>query len=80
MSDELKQAKELLRALNSEKWYETDADEQALAFVREHDEQGEFIDEDVLDEMVKNEAEQGALRVMCFLDKCESLTLYMGGV
>lgn len=78
MSDELKQAKELLEALKSEKWYETDADEQALAFVREHDEQGEFVDEYELDEMVKHEAEQGALRVMCFLGKCESLNPLYG--
>lgn len=74
----LKEAKPLLKTLNSEKWYETDADEQALAFAREHDEQWEFIDQYDLDEMVKHEAEQGALRVMCFLGKCESLNPLYG--
>lgn len=76
--EELQEAKQLLATLKSDKWYETDADEQALAFVREHDEQWEFIDEDELDEMVKNEAQQGALRVMCFLSKCESLNPLYG--
>lgn len=71
MNSEVKQAKKLLEKLNGEKWWE--ATDEALAFVREHDQYGEFIDEYELDEMVKREAEQGAMRVMCFLGACESL-------
>ena len=71
MNSEVKQAKKLLEKLNGEKWWE--ATDEALAFVREHDQYGEFIDEYELDEMVKHEAEQGTTRVMCFLGKCESL-------
>lgn len=70
-NEELKEAKQLLAKLKSEKWWEDDATERALDIIYAYQEDGEFITEDELDELTKHEAEGGATRVMFFLAHCE---------
>lgn len=70
-NEELKEAKHLLKMLKSEEWYKEDYTERALSIIYNYQEDGEFITEDKLDELVKHEAEDGATRVMFFLANCE---------
>lgn len=70
-NEELKEAKHLLKMLKSDEWHKEDYTEQALNIIYNHQEDGEFITEDELDELTKREAESGAIRVMFFLAHCE---------
>lgn len=70
-SEEIKEAKELLKKLESEDWYKEDYTEKALSLIYQYDETGEFMDEEMLDEYVKHEAEGGAVRLMFFLGQAE---------
>ena len=69
--EELQEAKQLLETLKSDKWWEDDTTDRALGIIYNYQEDGEFIDEDELDELTKREAEAGAIRVMFFLAHCE---------
>ena len=69
--EELREAKRLLETLKSDKWWEDDTTDRALDIIYAYQEDGEFIDEDELDELTKHEAESGAIRVMFFLAHCE---------
>lgn len=70
---ELTKAKKLLNILKDDnEWYKEDYTEQALSLIYAYDECGyEFLDEYMLDEMVKHEAESGAARLMFFLAHTE---------
>ena len=70
-SEELKEAKELLKKLESEDWYKEDYTDKALSLIYQYDETGEFMNEEMLDEYVKHEAEGGAVRLMFFLAQAE---------
>ena len=70
-SEELKEAKHLLKKLKSDKWYEDDCTDRALDIIYAYQTDGEFITEDELDELTRREAEDGATRVMFFLAHCE---------
>lgn len=70
-SEELKEAKHLLKMLKSDEWYREDYTERALNIIYNYQENGEFITEDELDELTRHEAESGAIRVMFFLAHCE---------
>lgn len=70
-NEELKEAKHLLETLKSDKWWEGDTTDRALDIIYAYQEDGEFITEDELDELVKREAEGGAIRIMFFLAHCE---------
>lgn len=70
-SEELKEAKHLLKILKSDKWYEDDYTDRALDIIYTYQTDGEFITEDELDELTRREAEDGATRVMFFLAHCE---------
>lgn len=70
--EEIKEAKELLEILeNDNEWYKENYTDKALDIIYAYDETGEFLDEEMLDEMVKHEAESGAVRVMFFLGQAE---------
>lgn len=75
-NEELKEAKRLLKILKSDDWYKEDYTDQALDIIREYDEYNNFIDEEILDEMVKQEAKSGAVRLMFFLAKAEPSPVY----
>ena len=70
-SEELKEAKHLLKMLKSDEWYEDDYTDRALDIIYTYQTDGEFITEDELDELTRREAEDGATRVMFFLANCE---------
>ena len=72
-NNELNEAKKILNILQNKKsdWY--NYTDRALEIINEYDDYGEFFDEEIFDELVKREAEQGAQRVMCFLADCNSL-------
>ena len=70
-SEELKEAKHLLKMLKSDEWYREDYTERALNIIYMYQEEGEFITEDELDDLTRREAEDGATRVMFFLAHCE---------
>lgn len=58
-TEELNEAKELLKALNSKDWYMGNTTDEARDFIIEHGDYCDYMDEDILDEMVKREAEKG---------------------
>lgn len=71
-SEELKEAKHLLKMLKSDKWYEyTDDAINTIYTWQENDNYGYFVDEDMLDEYVKHEAEGGVMRLMFFLRQAD---------
>lgn len=75
--EELAEAKEVLEGLNSEEWVHYD--QKALDIVyswQQNDNYGDFINEDVLDEMVKREAEDGVQRLLYFLQGVEKYSPY----
>ena len=69
--EELKDAKDILKKLKSDKWYEDDYTDRALDIIYAYQTDGEFITEEELDELTRREAEDGAIRVMFFLAHCE---------
>lgn len=78
-TEELNEAKELLKALNSKDWYMGNTTDEAIAFIREHDDYCDLLDEYELDEMAKREAENGgAVRVWCFLNGIQSFNSDLG--
>lgn len=70
-NEELKEAKHLLKMLKSDDWYKEDYTDRALEIIYNYQENGEFTTEDELDELTRQEAESGAIRVMFFLANCE---------
>lgn len=78
-TEELNEAKELLKALNSKEWYTGNTTDEAINFICEHDDYCDYMDEYILDEMVKREAEEGgASRVWHFLNGIDSFNDSLG--
>lgn len=70
-ANELKRAKEILNILKSNSSEKYDVVDEAISIINMYDPYSEFMDEYMLDERVKHEAESGAVRVMYFLANCE---------
>lgn len=67
-NEELRNAKKVLKQLKSEGLERYDATDEAIEIIKQYNEYADFIDEDMLDEMIRHELENGgAERVMYFL-------------
>lgn len=67
-NEELRNAKKILEQLKSEGLERYDVTDEAIDIIKQYNDYADFIDEDMLDEMTRQEAESGgAQRVMYFL-------------
>ena len=78
-TEELNEAKELLKALNSKDWYMGNTTDEARDFIIELGDYCDYMDDYLLDEMAKREAEEGgASRVWHFLNGIDSFNDSLG--
>lgn len=76
-NEELQEAKKILKGLKSDNWTEYTDDAVSTIYAwQENDSFGDFISEDILDERVKHEAEDGVQRLLYFLQGVEKYSPY----